>query len=453
MTNLARMGTRKPRGRVWPGSFAALIFLPVVFFVVFSLLSSHAAPPAVVVWLVDGKTVKRIDTQTNRITLNLQVPEEPKALAVTVDGSVWVATEDSLLKFDLAGQPLGSVLLKSLMPSLKGKHLVLDPYDQSLWVGGEKTLVHLDAQAKLLKTWQAPAEIKALSLDTDQTPWVLTEKQLLHLSVQTAVLHTQSTDTLLKEPKHLLIDGLAGLGWLAGEHGLIRLDLHDLGKAPLSVALPKDTEIEALALHPLFGTLYAATDKQLLIYDRNGQLLNTLDLAPFKLDDDLHLLVEPQTGSLWLGGKKRVVRMTTTGAVEASLALEKETEALAAGPFQLLPTLTLLAPAENSITNNPRPLFRLGLGAECNAVPCTLVDAYLNSLILSVDLNGIAVGPLFTLGNGEATFTPAARLPEGLNTWSAVATDIFGHTSNTINSRFTVTTGTDTVPPVFLSLS
>lgn len=62
----------------------------------------------------------------------------------------------------------------------------------------------------------------------------------------------------------------------------------------------------------------------------------------------------------------------------------------------------------------------------------------------------MAIGPFaFDSATGQASYTPANRLPEGLNTLSAQVTDRFGHSSETVNSGFTI----DTIPPKFLTIA
>lgn len=268
------------------------------------------------------------------------------------------------------------------------------------------------------------------------------------------MLHSLDLKPHVKEPDHLVVDSLGGLLWVAGKTELVRYELNRLDQPPRTVSLPSKTpgvaEVLALAVDPLLGNLWVATKQDLLfIYDREANLLKTVDLGPHALGEAQTLAFEPAGASVWLGGKKAVGRFDGGGEFVARIAVDKDAEALGVAPFQLLPTLTLLAPESGDLTNNPRPPVRLGLGASCNAIPCLLPEVYTRTLALSVDLNGSPIGSLFTRSATEALFVPADRLPEGINNINAQAVDLFGHPSNLLTGYFTI----DTIPPQFLSVS
>jgi RHS repeat-associated protein len=284
---------------------------------------------------------------------------------------------------------------------------------------------------------------------------LLTHKNLLHISRQGAMLHNLDLKSRIKEPEYLAIDSLGGLLWVAGKKELIQLELSRLDQSTRTVSLPPktgtdETKISALAVDPLLGNLWITTEKNhLLIYDRDAGLLKTVDFRSYDLGEAQTLAFDPLSASFWVGGKKGVARFDSAGMFVARLAVEKGVQALGVVPFSLSPTLKLLDPENGDPTNNPRPTIRLGLGANCNAIPCLLPEAYTQTLALSVDLNGLPVGSLFSRTGTEALYTPTERLPEGLNNLNAQAVDLFGHSSNLLAGYFTI----DTVPPQFLSVS
>ncbi len=429
------------------------IALAVLFVVQFTVA---AAPPTATVWVADQKTLKQVDPSVNQFIRSLVLAQKADALNVDPsDGALWALSNKHLLKFASTGTPLLDLDLKRLYPGFPDpKHFTLDPYDGSLWVAGEKALLHLSPTGQKQGEGTTPDPIQAIGLDTDQTLWVLTEKQLLHMSAQGSLTNSLTLKPFLDDPKFLAVDGLGGVIWVGSEKRLLQFNLNTLTQPPLTATLPAgppggEFKIEVLGIHPVLGTLWAVGKDSLLRYDRNGFYLGSSDLTPYALGKIETLAFEPVSDSLWLGGKQALGRFTPSGAFVAKLPAEQGIDAIGIGPFTLRPTLALLAPVDNSVTNNPRPTIRLGLGASCSGSPCTLVDAYLNSLSLTTDLNGIAVGPFFTLLNGEASYTPTTRLPEGLNTLNATAKDIFGHSSDPVTGKFTI----DTIPPRFLTLT
>jgi len=442
----------------------------VVFLIALSaLLLAAAAQNSTLgsaVWLADHKHLKRIDLVTNEVDLTVSLDHEAEALAIDpADSGAWALAHKKLFKFDSNGQTVFQIDLKNLVENLDDpKHLVLNPYDTSLWVGGEKMLVHLDAQGQRLGAWKMSDEIQALKLDLDESLWLLTRKKLLHLSPQGAILHNLDLKSRIKKPGHLAVDSLGGLLWIAGKKKLIQLELNQPDQVPRSIPIPggksgreddedddddnKNGKILSLTTDPLLGTLWIVTKHSLLIYDRNSSLLKTVDLGPHNLGKVETLAFEPVSMSLWLGGMKALVRLTSNGDFVARIAVDKEVEAVGVAPFRLSPTLKMLEPENGNLTNNPRPPFRLGLGASCNELPCLLADAYTQSLSLDADLNGLAIGNIFALTATEASCLPPVRLPEGPNIFNARAKDIFGHLSNAVTGRFTI----DTIAPTFLSL-
>lgn len=423
------------------------------------------------VWLADHKHLKRIDLVMSQIDLVVPLDHEAERLAVDpVDSGVWALAQKKLFKFDSNGQTVFQVDLKTLVDKLDDpKHLVLNPYDASLWIGGEKMLVHVDAQGQWLGAWEISSEIQAMALDADESLWLLTHKNLLHLSRQGEMLYNLDLKSRIKNPRHLAVDSLGGLLWLASKKNLVQLELNRLDQAPRSFPIPseksgkeeddddeedddnddKNEKIVELAVDPLLGALWVATGRNLLAYDRDGGLLKSVDLGPHDLGKVKTLVFEPVSASVWLGGKKAVGRFDSSSYFVARIAVDKETEALGVVPFSLSPTLKLLEPENGDLTNNPRPTIRLGLGATCNAIPCLLPEVYTRTLALSVDLNGLPIGSLFSRSGTEALYTPADRLPEGINNLNVQAVDLFGHSSNLLAGYFTI----DTIPPQFLSVS
>lgn len=425
-------------------------------------------PPAAAVWVADHKALKRLDPEINQLVVSVSLAHEPEALAADPkDGGVWALAHKALIRCDRAGNRLQAIALKPFPAKLEEPRLLaLNPYDGSLWIGDERAIVHLSAEGEVLLDWAPPDVPQALALDLDESLWLLTQKQLLHLSPQGVLLHRLELKPYLHDPRHFAIDALARRAWVAGKHALLQFDLLQPDRPPKRIDVPglvppdpnkeKDDEedegrekLTALAVHPYSGTLWLTTRSALLLYDRQGALLRTVDLKALGLDKPESLAFEPVTGSLWLGAKRALYRFTSDGAFIAAVALDKEAEVLSASAFRLDPTLSLLEPADGTLTNNPRALIRLGLGATCAAVPCLLPPAYYDGLSLDVELNAQAIGSRFSRSGTEASYLPPTRLPEGTNTLTAQARDLFGHRSNPISSRFTV----DTIPPKFLDTS
>lgn len=415
---------------------------------------SVTAPPAAPsdIWVALHKTLLRIDPASDRASTTVDVPDEVEGLAVDPrDGAVWVLSHKRLGRFDRIGQSLLDVRLKDIEPKFdEADAMVLNPYEGSVWVAGKKQILYLDQAGAKRLSWSAPNKVEAIALDLDETLWVLTKAELTHIAEDGRVVSTLDLKPHSKDPKTLVVDGLGGLLWLVEKKTLLRFDINRLDQPPLRIPLPNgQDEVETAASHPVFGTLWLAAKDQLLLYDRSGALIKQVDLKPYGLGDVEAMAFEPVSASLWLAGKKSVVRFTGNGDYVARIDMPNEIEDIAAGPFTLAPSIALISPPDNTLTNNPAPRLEYELGAQCSGAPCLLVDSYINSLNLDIDLNGQALGPLFRHNGARSFYDPTGRLPEGANTLKAKATDVFGHASTEIISRFTI----DTVAPKFVSLS
>ena len=411
------------------------------------------------VWVAGHKTLQRIDSDTNQISQIVTMDHDTNALAVdSADGGIWALTQNQLSKFDNNGRLINRIDLKSRTRELDNPRLfVLNSYDSSLWVAAEHVLLHLDAQGQLLQTWEASDDIKAISLDIDESLWILSHRELLHLSAQNIVLQRLDLKPLLKEPEYLALDSLGKLLWIGSKQDVIQLDLNHLDQAPRYISLPDDTNKEdddnkvvALDADTGSGDLWLVTKQNhLFIYGRDGNSTKYIDIEAYDLSEEAHLAFDPASASFWLSRKNAVDRFNRNGDFIARIILDDDVDALGVTPFHLAPTLSLLDPADDGLTNNPRPPIRLGLGSRCNTVPCNLPDSYTQSLSLDVNLNGQAVGPYFSQTGNEALYSPTTRLPEGPNVLSAQAIDQFGHSTERISSYFAI----DTIPPNFLRIS
>jgi RHS repeat-associated protein len=429
-------------------------------------------------WFADHHTLKAVDPATNQVTAAVAADHDPLAFAADpADGGVWVGAEKWLVKYDANGQTLKAIELKQLSKKFRQpERIALDPYDGSLWVADGKQLLHIGREGEKLLEWVAPEKPRALALDLDQSLWLITKKQLLHLSPSGSLLHQFDLTTQLKgSARQLAVDGMAGIVWVASRHSLLRFNLLQPEQAPTRLPLPDPIQqaktddegddeakicdertepappprITALAVHPYFGTVWVATSDQLLFYDRDGNYLKSVGLGNSGSAWYARLAYEPSSGSLWAGARKALVRYTTNGELVTTITLDRHFEGLSAGGFRLDPTLTILEPVEGAVTNNPRPPLRLELGSNCSNVPCVLPPSYYQGMGLEASINGLAIGDVFVRSAQDGYYIPPARLPEGLNVFTAKARDLFGHDSEQAESRFTV----DTVAPVFLSIT
>lgn len=252
-----------------------------------------------------------------------------------------------------------------------------------------------------------------------------------------------------EEPKTILLDDLREYLWLTGEKALTQLDLANLNLVRRDLKL--DKKAEGLTLDPKTGTLWLASKNQLIAYDQNGVVIKTFTVEALNLKEIETLAFDATSNTLWLADEKSLVHLTTSGERLNTLAVDKEIEHIAPALFTITPLVKLINPPGHMLTNNPTPRITVGYDAICITTPCGLTPAYFSTYTLIASLSGNNVSALFNFDplTGLANYTPATRLPEGVNLFSAQARDSFGHLSNTVNASITI----DTVAPKFLTLS
>ena len=178
-------------------------------------------------------------------------------------------------------------------------------------------------------------------------------------------------------------------------------------------------------------------------------LLGKASASALGITEINELAFDPTRGAFWLAGERTLLTLAPAGSITARYALSTIVERLGVASFKVQPTLALIRPPQDALTNNPLPQFTLQYGADCAGAPCDPVG-YLRGFTLAASLNGQSVAPNFSFdpATGQSIYTPTSRLAEGANTFTASVRDAFGHSSVPIENRFTI----DTLPPQFTRL-
>lgn len=401
------------------------------------------------IWFATENALQQLDSDTHQIITTVPL-SGTKALAVDAkDGGMLALTEKKILKFSSGGVKLWEKVLADIGLS-EGKRLAANPYDGSLWLASDKKLVRLDAAGRQMHAWSVPGSIKRIALALDESLWLLGESQIWQYSPSGALLDSRSLSGLFStEAKRLAVDTLGKRLWIASEKQLAQFKLDALSKSPLIIPLPG--EAENLTIEPLSGTLWVLGEKKLLAYANNAALIKNIDIASLGIGEAESIAYDPLSKSLWIGYERGIAKLSQDGVLLGKLALGSEVKAIGVPSFFVTPTLSLIQPPENALTNNAKPTITLGFGAQCFGVPCGFAPAYYASYSLSANLNKQPIGSMFNFdaGTGQSHYTPGNALPEGQNSFNAQARDSFGNVSNGLSTTFTI----DTIPPKFLTIS
>lgn len=350
------------------------------------------------IWYVDEESIRQVQADTNQVTQVVTL-RHPRRLAMnSADCGVWAVDKekDELLRFNAEGTLETRLLARQLDPRLgEIEQLEVDPYDGSLWISDDERVYHISAAGRLLGGFAAPEKIERLRVALDQSVWAMGKRTLWRFDSEGILVATYSLKPFLTSAgRHFEIDNPGGVLWLADEHELSRLDLLNPGNAELHVR--HKARISGMALDPFTGNLWVAQQETLLGYSRTAALSYTVDLEALQIRKPEKLAFDPVSRSLWVGAEKSVSRFTDDGQFVMRFAARDGDEALGAPAFRIDPTLALVRPPENALTNNPRPTFTLAYGAQCNGQSCPFASGYFRSYQLDATLNGNVVGPQFS---------------------------------------------------------
>lgn len=389
-------------------------------------------------WFASEDTVSQLDNDTHQILTDLSLGET-KALAVdSKDGSLLVLTEGRIFKFSSDGVNLWNRPL-AIFGLEEGKHLSADPYDNSLWVASGNRLIHLDSEGHKLSEISAPGQVQLIAIALDESLWIIGGGRIWHYASSGTLLGSYPLSNVVKgKTTHMVVDSLGNRLWIASKNQLVQLELDNLAKSALMVALP--APLEELAIDPLTGMLWATSKTRLLAYANNATVRLNIELASLGIDKPASIAYDPQKMNLWLGYKKGIAKISPDGNLFANIHLNKKVKAIGVPSLFVTPKLTLIHPSDAAIIDNATPTMSLRLDALCFDVPCGFAPHRYGNYEVIAYLNGQPVGNLFHIeaSTGQASYTPSNALPEGHNTINVQARDRFGHISNLIDSSFTV---------------
>jgi len=175
-----------------------------------ALLASVLFAPAVLaapcIWFADANSIKQFNTADNSVSVEVALGNPRRLVMNDNDCSVWALRRSNgrLLKYDEAGTQVRNVNVTQLEPAIAEVLRVrLDPYDNSLWVTGDRRIAHLNEDANaLLASFNAPAEIRRFRIGLDQKLWVLGKRKLWRFNRQGTLMEERLLDPVANH-KHL----------------------------------------------------------------------------------------------------------------------------------------------------------------------------------------------------------------------------------------------------------
>ena len=428
--------------------FLCRIFAIVVLYL--CCLSLVSVAHAGALWFGDAQGLHRIDTDTNAV---VQTVPQQGVVAATLnqkDSTLWALTSDQLIKYDAGGATMLRLDLKTLATNFNAaRKMALDPSDDSVWIAGGNNIFHLDANGHALAGIASPAIVQDIALAQDETLWVLGRNQLLHYSPQGALLVSANLAGDMQQTNFLALDDANGVLWLGGSKQLFQIAL----ALPVQPRLSLTTSevISALTLVSDSGALWVVGQSTLFGYSKSGVLAGQTSFAAQKLGNPQTLVADAQNQSLWLGHEKGISRFGPAGQYVLTVPASVKVGAIGTAPSGIVPLLTLISPADKTLTTNPLIPISLHYDASCFGQPCNYPPSVFAGYTLTATLNGQAIGSAFKFDPGtiNANYTATARYAEGVNNFTAYVKDSAGRRSKTLTSQFTV----DTIAPRFVNVS
>lgn len=414
-------------------------FIVFVFHInAFAIAMAPIPAPASSIWFATEDTLSRLANDTNQIATNLPLNDINALLVNAKDGSLLALTEKRIFNFSLDGVKRWEKTLADIGIE-EGRHLALNPYDNSLWVSSNSLLVQLNAQGQKLNELSSVGALQLFSIALDESLWLYGKSQIRHYSSKGTLLSNHNISNLFGEKaRQMVVDSLGNRLWIASKDQLAQFNLGDMDKSPLVITFP--VPIEKMVIDPLTGMLWMIGKTRLLAYTNNAALVMNIDLATLGIEKPDSIAFDSQKKNLWLGHKAGIANIGPDGTLLANIPLNAKVKTIGVPSFFITPKLTLVQPSTSVPINNVKPTISLRLDAMCFGAPCGIAPANYGSFQVTASLNGQQIGNLFSIDTttGQASYTPSNALPEGRNTFTAQVRDRFGHISNLIDTVFTI---------------
>src|SRR5258708_2496738 len=422
----------------------------VIFASLFASLLFASIAHAGALWFADAQSIQAIETDTNVITRSIPQSGVVALALDRKDGSLWALTGGQLLKLDASGARLLAVDLKSLSNNFNAaRRLALDPSDDSIWVAGGNNAFHLDSTGRTLASIDSNAVVQDIALTQDESLWVIGRNTLSRYSAQGALLGSASLSGDMQQAAFLALDDANAALWLGGSKSLFQI----APALPVQTRLTLATSevVSGLALDAGTGNLWVAGQSSLFGFSKDGALFATTSLAQQNLGNFQALAFGAQSQSLWLGQEKGISRFSASGQLVTTLGAAVKVIAISAAPSGIVPIVTLVSPANGTLTRNAFIPIRVRYDASCFGQPCGFPSSVFAAYVLTATLDGQSIGGSFVFdpATNDAISTPTTRYGEGVHTFTAFVTDSSGRRSRAITSQFTV----DTLAPRFVNVS
>jgi hypothetical protein len=316
------------------------------------------------------------------------------------------------------------------------EHLVVDPYDDSVWVATDASLLlHYSGSGALENGTKLAARADAKKVAMDDSVWVVADRSLLQFSRTGTQLRSQMLGFADGDVfQWLAVDALSERIWIGASRGIYRVAASDLDAPPVTAV---KGAIRGMALDARSGRLWTIADNALIAIDTDARALEEKrlprgELLALAYDANDDAVVVQTTESLW--------RLhSIDGAVK--LRDLREGAIVSTVPLRIEPRLRLVRPPDGGAIANPHDPLVLQADAMCNTVECSLGSDYFRGARVHATVNGFDVARTeIEITSGRITLLQAP-LRAGMNSLAASFVDRFGHSTAINDSRVSLLDG------------
>ncbi|MFC1664428.1 LamG-like jellyroll fold domain-containing protein [Pseudomonadota bacterium] len=342
-------------------------------------------------------------------------------------GRVWSYGNGILSAVNFDGTQIVSVSIKSHSDHKDKKEkkdkkdddghiaMAVDPLGGSVWLSFNKNLLHLSSNGTILSSHSLVHNVVQIAFAAEERRlWVATQKNL--------VVYDENGGGKLSidlekyaDVRALALDPVNGGAWVAKKKSVDRFNSN--GSLGVSLRLDK---IEYLATDRI-GNLWAADKKSVFRID--GASLATLFwMEPFNGKGTIDAIAaHPRDGSLWVASNKNLVHIGPDSIFLGDGRVKKKIRNIDVYADIFPPTLKFAAPDEGATLNINQPTVELSF-ADIGAG----IDT--ETLIINLDNDELEVSCSFDESTGSCQIV--ADLPEGFVTLSTIISDLSGNVSD-----------------------
>ena len=378
-------------------------------------------------------------------------PDTPEALAVDLEGVVWLLAKKHVYAFSPSGQ---SLVALDANPFFDGepKFLAVDAAHDLIWLAGEKRLIAMRASAPATSVLNIalPEAARGVALDAEKgVLWALTEKTILAFDANGQQIDRRDLAAAgVDSPRFIVFEPSLRSPVVAHNRGLTRFPASPL--AAITLALVTEPKLIATGSVDLRTTLALETPQA-------GSLINR-STPDFVLNITQACSGNPCTLPVPPVERYRVSATLNGGEVGSGFAFDSALNKARYRPQSALPENLNTFQAEvtdafGNISNRVSATFTV------DTIPPAIIDlspsAGSLTNITPINITGGLSEPATLIVAGQSVavmadrrFATNAALTEGVNSIVLEAIDAAGNMG-----RRTLAVSLDTVPPAFIELN